>query len=115
LRKIAQVEGGDVWKCVYTPQRPRRRPAARWSKTFARFLFQEPRCLARTDAWLCYPQQHFRIAVDNNARRRPIKPLWSSFPELRVRLARQRRDMSSCENSSQVADQSASHSRTFEW
>jgi hypothetical protein len=23
---------------VYTPQRPRRRPAARWSKTFARFL-----------------------------------------------------------------------------
>jgi hypothetical protein len=55
-----------------------------------------------------------RALNDKNARRRPIEPLWSSFPELRVRLARQRRDMSSCENSSQVADQSASHSRTFE-
>jgi hypothetical protein len=27
------------------PQRSRRRPAARWSKTFARFLFEEPRSL----------------------------------------------------------------------
>src|SRR5262245_628189 len=42
------------------------------------------------------------------------KPCGPSSPELRVRLARQRRDKSSCENSSQVADQSASHSRTFE-
>ncbi len=33
--------------CVYTPQRPRRRPAARWAKTFTRFLFEEPRCLAQ--------------------------------------------------------------------
>jgi hypothetical protein len=54
------------------------------------------------------PEEKKRWAnkFDKNARRRPIEPLWSSFPELRVRLARQRCDMSSCENSSQIADQS---------
>jgi hypothetical protein len=40
-------DAGGGASSVYTPQRPRRRPAARWSKTFARFLFKEPRCLAQ--------------------------------------------------------------------
>jgi hypothetical protein len=103
----------SVWR-VYTPQRPRRRPAARWSKTFARFLSKnlgvslKPTLdlVATTNA--CASLLTKTLGVDRS------NPCGLLFPELRVRLTRQRRDMSSCENSSQVADQSASHSRTLE-